>query len=277
MKIPIDHGRTLVCLLISVLLFYGFGGVAAADLKLLPSEESFVFSGTPAEINLPIQNSGFTSSSPTLFYRLWQISSSTLAPVGDKVAIKSSVLPAGETIVLNLKIPTPPVRTITPFLIKISDEAADLGAIPVRVCPTNLLAGIKGLTDQLALYDPGSNLKPVFQRDGLAVCETSDPNFTGKLLLVRLASKDEELAWGHQESPPAVSAIYIVSSGVTGAERLLPVKVSTANGRLIAIVQDWFIPDFAHAPLSQLRLLHIVELILKPELVKTPGLTHSNH
>jgi hypothetical protein len=130
------------------------------------------------------------------------------------------------------------------------------------------LSGLKPLAPEVAVFEHDDLLQSLLSASDIKV-QPASSSFSGKLSLIRLGAGEEEMDWLDKKLSMGQPTIYIVSSGVTSFEQLLPIKF-VSNGHA-AIVQDWFVPDLKASPLSQLRLLHTTELLLKPEAVKAPG------
>lgn len=260
----------LCSLLVCFLPFH----LASANLKLLPQDEQFFFAATESTLSIAIENS---SDAPlTGFqYQLFQASSATLAPVTEIRSLEAAAFPPAQVTLARIPISSPPVRAITPFVLKLFFRDTELGSVPLRVCPTNLLAGLNSLAPRLALHEPDDLLASLLHKNAISFTPASVEafrEFSDGLLLVRLTDKQQLPALLDITSalPLRSSVLYIVSPGVPSAEKLLPLKITKGTAHPSAILQDWFVPDLNSSPLSQLRFLRSLELLLKPELVKTP-------
>jgi hypothetical protein len=107
-----------------------------------------------------------------------------------------------------------------------------------------------------------------------------DPSATSeaKLLIVRLPNAAAETNWNDQRNISSLPTLFIVSRGVTAAEKLLPTKfLHTSRGGRVAIVQDWFVPDLKENALSQVRLLRAIQLLVNPEKEPNPTAKKKNN
>ncbi len=249
-----------------------------AQIRMLPSDEIYIFAGTQHHLPITLKNEGTKSEDTGLKCRLFQASSSTLAPASAPQNIPSFSIPAGTVSTIHVPFDLPETRSITTFHLKVYQSEQDLGSLIIRACPTNLLSGLKSLASEIVLFDPANSWKQLFVANGITVSDLTPAPVTdskAKVLLANFTSKqaEEEFQKLQDGSSPQWPSIFIVSTGVTSSEKLVPLK--TVSGRKAIVVQDWFLPSPATNALAQLRLLRAFELLLKPELVKTPAMPQS--
>jgi len=239
-----------------------------SDLVLEKPAEQYVFGGGPASVQLTIRNLGPPKEFSRLTHRLYQASSATIAPVEPAREFPPRVLGDG---IFSLEFSPPAVRTITGFIVKVFDEGSEIGAVPVHVCPTNLFQNVSNLAKHVAIFDSERHLPELLEKHGVEFQNLLESGAgEAELLLVKLTSAKDEEIWRARRIAPQVPTAYIVGWGVTSSEKILPVKFSNAHGHPSVIVQDWFVPNLNVSAGSQVRLLHTLELLLKPELVKLP-------
>lgn len=245
-----------------------------AELKVLEGEEAFVFAGEAGRVRVLVANGG-GEMREGLGYRLFQASSATLAPVGEREEMEEVSFPPGQTVAVEIPVVAPEARAITSYLVKLYKGEEEIGAVRFRGCPEKLLEGLEKLSGAVALFEPESSWANVFEQQEVPFVDATHSDiksFEGKLLVARLPNPDAEEQWKSflPDLPPQASILLLVSPGVTGAELLAPIKFGQKAGQRVAVVQDWFLPALAESPLSQLRLLRVAELLLDPASVKFP-------
>lgn len=223
---------------------------------MVSGEDAFLFGGRPGSVRITIQNEESERKTRRIEWRLFQASSSTIAPAGERAALGEREFPAGQGSIIKLPVKPPEVRTITTFVLKVWAGTEELGRARITVCPAKLFSGLKA--SGIEVREPDELLGPLLKG--------AENEGETRLTIVRL--QDREAEWSKKELAPAV--LYIVGPGVQGAERLMPLKFPAEKGRRTAILQDWFVPDLDRNPLSQLRLLRAIDLILNPEQVQSP-------
>lgn len=257
---------------LAVLLLLGKCVAARGDaLHVSRVDEQFVFGGGRQSVFIPIENSGAELQSLALQARLFQASSAVLAPVAEKFRVAESVFPPGQKTLVPIAFEAPEAGRITSYVLKAYAAEDEIGSVKVRICPTNLLAGIKRLVPEVALFESGELLGSILAQSGIPVTGMEADSTPARLMLVRLASAADEKAWSELDPPAGSAVLFIVSPGVTGAEQLMPLKFSEHTHARAAILQDWFVPDISRSPLSQLRLLRAIDLLMQPGTIKTPS------
>ncbi len=152
----------------------------------------------------------------------------------------------------------------------------EIGALNITVVPPKIFSRLKELNlKQILLYEPAALLRPLLDDTGAEI--TQEPSPEVNLQIVHLPNLDAEATWINRAFSNSVPTLFITGRGVSGAEKLLPIKSVQKNDRRAVVLQDWFIPDLQDNPLSQLRLLRAVQLVCKPELELAPNFRKTNN
>jgi hypothetical protein len=255
---------------LGLVLAFGMTG-AAAELKLLPGGEIFLVGNKSGKVPVTIENSSRELKSAEVRYRLFQASSATLAPLGETVSLGRKEFPQEQAAVFSIAVTPPEVRTITRCVLKIYADGEELGVVNFDICPQKLLARLTALVEAVALHEPDNLLRQLLDENGVKVWEAeTEPK--PKVVMVRLPNQEAEAKWKNETEVPHAAILFIVGRGVTGSERLLPVKLlNDSKNRRIAVVQEWFVPDLKENALSQLRFLRAIELLVQPDKERAPA------
>lgn len=254
--------------------------LSAAQLSLIPAQDVFLFARVKGTVPLSFQHDGAEPLTQELTYRIYQASSATLAPLGEKAPIPQQSFPAAASLIVALPFTPPDVRAITSFVLKVYSSDTEIGSANFTVVPPKVFSRLKESKDldlkQIGLYEPAPWLRPLLEESGLQT--TDEPPAEVGLCIVHLPNAEAEADWkdriASQRGPSATSnstaTLFIIGRGVTGAEKLLPTKTVQNDDRRALVVQDWFVPDLNENPLSQLRLLRAIQSLLKPEAERDP-------
>lgn len=244
----------------------------AAQLGLVPAQDVYLFAGVKGDVPLTFQNEDSEAITSELTYRIYQVSSATLAPLGEKITFPHQSFPAAASLTVHIPFSPPDVRVITSFVLKVNSSEEEIGSVNVTVVPSKVFARLNDLNlTKVFLVEPDPSLGPLLQEARLE--STDDTSADVGLRIVRLPNPAAESDWKDRSNKNSVPTLYIVGRGVTGAEKLLPVKAIARNDHRAVIVQDWFVPDVKENPLSQLRLLRAIQSLVKPEAELDPGKT----
>jgi hypothetical protein len=207
--------------------------------------------------------------------RLLQASSATAIVLGDWFWKKLEVLP-GQTVLEFARLEFPAVRGATRFLVQwIASTNQVLGITEVILYPTNLLTELHVLAggQPVGLLDPQQQLLPTLKPLGVEIVDLQESgllNFTGKLAIIGpFASKtnmpDDLLPRIKSAAAKGVGIVWLQPP----AARDEPLKPSfyLQAGRKGAVVvaQPYLIADLEGKPQSQLNLLHLARLAVRPE------------
>lgn len=244
----------------------------AAQLTLVPTKDVYLFAGVKGNVPLTFQHDDSEAVTSELTYRIYQASSATLAPLGEELSIPHQSFPAAASLTVQIPFTPPDVRAITSFLLKVSSSDEEIGSANITVVPPKVFARLNDLNlKKVFLLEPDPSLSPLLEEARLET--TDDASVEVGLRIVRLPDPASEAEWKDRSNKNSVPTLFIVGRGVTGAEKLLPVKAISRNDHRSVIVQDWFVPDVKENTLSQLRLLRAVQSLVKPDAELDPGKT----
>ncbi|MEY2409609.1 MAG: hypothetical protein QOF48_2279 [Verrucomicrobiota bacterium] len=159
------------CLLLSLEIF-----CARAAIELIPDgPEPALFDNGRRSVRVLFRNSGDSAIAAHLEFRLYQASSSTLAPLGDVRPWRLVPLGAGQTVVESIELELPAVRGETGFQVVWFNGKTKLGATSLRIFPDELLKQLTVLGGDapLGLVDPDGHFKPI--RSSVRVQELREP------------------------------------------------------------------------------------------------------
>ena len=256
--------------------------VASAQLQLVPDQEPLKLFGGARTIRVVWHNAGDKSVATEIRARLYQAGSATAVPLAETLWKHLQVLPQ-QTVLESARGDFPSVSAETKVVVRwLEDSNHVLGITEALVYPTNLLEELKPLLgdDQLGVLDPTDKLKPLLKQNHvefLDLGEMSLEDFRGKLAVLgpfesktqmrenfaqsvrKIASKGVAVVW---VQPPPLPKDEIKPSYYT-----MPV-----SGAVVVVMSD-LIANFAENPQSQLNLVSICKLALKP---KPPALPFLN-
>lgn len=239
---------------------------SGAELQLAGSVDVYCFAGVESKVPVSIRNSGNEQVNSDVSYRIFQASSATLAPLDGKKPVGEKRFDADEAITFSIPFKAPEVRTITRFVMKITAGEGELGSVRITVVPQRLFSQFaKDIEGSVELAEPEPLIGPILTDSGVLLSENSEAP-EAKIAIVRLPNKTAEGEWneGRAKTKEKVPTLFIVSPGVTGFEKLLPIKSTAREGNRFVVLQDWFLPEMKTDALSQLRLLRALQLLAKP-------------
>ena len=152
-----------------------------------------VFSDEPAPIAVLIGNGGPAAVKGDVFTRLFQLSSATKIPLGEKQPWKELEVLAGQTVREKLELTFPALAEPALYRVEFATAAGDpLGAVPVRACPRNMLQTLARWSGErpLGVLDAGGKLGDLLKRNGVTTAEItfeSAADFRGPLAILRSA------------------------------------------------------------------------------------------
>jgi hypothetical protein len=243
----------------------------ASHLTVAGDSEIFLFAGRQARIPITIRNSTEEPISASLEHRIYQASSAVAAPISEKAAFPVQTFPAGANVTASIAFVAPELRSITPFVVKISTAKDEVvGSVNFTVVPANLFARLKEMDlKQIYLHEATPMIRPLLAETGVEVVDEESPETS--LVIVHLPGTEAEVNWRDAASSSRAPTLFICGPGVTGAEKLLPAKLVQKEGRRALVLQEWFVPGLKENALSQLRLLRAIQLLCKPDLELNPA------
>ena len=152
-----------------------------------------VFAGEPAAITVLIGNGGPAAVKGPVFTRLFQLSSATKIPLGEKQPWKELEVLAGQTVSEKLELTFPALAEPALYRVEFATAAGDpLGALPVRACPRNVLQTLARWSGErpVGVLDAGGKLGDLLKKNGLTTADLTGENaadFHGPLAILRSA------------------------------------------------------------------------------------------
>ncbi len=254
---------------------------ALAALEVLPpSHAQSVFGGARRAITVAWRNRGDQPVDCSLHARIVQATSATAAPVFEAPWKTLRVL-AGQTITETATFNFPEVRGETRFIVEWLDETNRvLGTSDVFVFPTNLLHELSIIargSDALGVLDRQNELKPLLRKQNLDFVDLGETElhlFRGKLAIICPVANQEQ---AHQLAAPirtiarkGVAVVWIVPPP-NPRDKLQPSFYSVpADPVAIVVAQSELVADLPHDPRSQLNLLRLCRLAVRPEAFTLP-------
>lgn len=180
--------------LIAVLFFVVCPMSLVAQLTVRAEVEmSVVFSGEPATIALLVGNAGREAVKGVVSTRIFQLSSATKIPLGEKQPWKELEVLAGQTVREKLELTFPALTEPAFYRIEITGAGGDpLGAVPAQACPRNMLQTLARWsgTRPLGVRDAGGKLEDLLKKNGVVTADLtgeSAADFRGPLAILRNA------------------------------------------------------------------------------------------
>jgi hypothetical protein len=253
-----------------------------AQLEILPDDAAqTVFSGEARRVRVTFRNPSALPLETAIRTRLYQASSSTVAPLGEPRNWKNLQVLPGQTVLESILLAFPPVKNETRFLVQWLDETNGvLGKTDVLAYPTNLLEALKPLAGEtpLGILDPQNQLKPLLKGVALEFVDLADTgfeNFTGKLAVIgpfqSRAQMHEGLANQIQALAKKGRAIVWIQPPPEKRDRLQPsFYFVRQNATALVIVQPDQLAGLPVNPRSQLNLVYFCQLALRPEPFPLP-------
>ena len=229
--------------------------------------EQLVFGGGSSRIQTIFRNRTEHQVKLALSSRLYQASSSTLAPIEESKPLRTITVEGGQAIIETIGVKLPAVRSETTFILQWHNEESKLGRTVIHVFPTNLLehSSVLGTPQSVGLFDPDGNLRGAFSSNTIRLLNSADDfaSFDGSLLIVAPAQKEEARATTESvvncakrgagviwiQPPTAHETIGLPSSYV--------VKIGDSN---VVMAQASSVTNLAQSPRAQLTMIHLAEL-----------------
>lgn len=252
--------------------------VSAALVWEPASQVQVVFAGRPVVIRQEIRNDGDAVVAQAVHLRLEQWSSTVAAPVKGWAVKKQLEVPARQALQATVDISLPMVTSPTKFQVRWQNEAGQvLGSTEVVGCPDDIFAPLRegALKKPLGVYGKADGLVKVLREQGCEVRELHSEqeikNFNGAVLLVMWSKHTQ----AEQENFGRFAAQYAKEMGgkivwLVEPDNLLPspepaVCVFTHGAGTLVVHAGLKSDELVQNPLSQLRLVWLVELALASE------------
>lgn len=253
--------------------------VSQARLEIIPpTTDPFVFCGPSRQLDITFHNTATEDFNATINVRIFQASSSTLAPIGPEHDWKKLHILTGQKIIETTSFDFPEVRALTLFQIRwLNDRHEEIGKTTVHVLPTNVLAQISVLTSNtvVGLIDPDDKLKPALKKAAVKfhelTAENPFANFRGNLALIA-PSSDPEFVNAALKSgtkhPLTILWMRDFNQRIGPVPNMYFVRAGQAQ---VAVVDATLFTDLEHAALAQINLLRSIKTAQHPEKLQLPS------
>jgi hypothetical protein len=213
--------------------------------------------------------------------RLYQASSATAAPFSQSSARKFEI-PPRETILDSTLIQLPPVTAKTKFVIQwVNETDKMLGTTEVFAYPVVLLSDLKPLAagGPVGVYDPEQQLKPLLRNASLQISDLEEAgldHFQGKLAILGPFKSKSQMRDGFKENVQALArrgkAVVWLQPPSPSCDSRSPsyFMIPAATGTII-IAQSDLIEGLRESPRSQLNLIQLATLAVRPEQQHLPS------
>jgi hypothetical protein len=242
-----------------------------------------VLGGETQKIAVTFSNPGETKFDAEICTRIFQVSATTMLPLGEKSWKKLEVLPQ-QVVLESAALDFPTVKVETKFLVQwLENTNHVVGMTEVWVYPTNLLAELKPLVagGTLGVYDPRNQLKPLLKNLTMEFVDLENSgleHFSGKLAIVGPFPSKAQVRSGLAEQIKALAkknvAVVWLLPPLEKGDKLLPSFYSVAAGtNAVVVAQAEMVFHLPENPLAQLNLIYCCKLALKPTTLSLPDLT----
>jgi hypothetical protein len=256
--------------------------IAYAEAEVIPDPvPQAAFAESSQEIKLFVRNPGKNPTEANLRFRLYQVSSSTLMPVGDIQEFKKLQILPSQTLLDCATVKFPSVKTASRFQVQWLDGDRKAGRTDVIVQPRDILKQLKTLAGEkpLGILDAGGELRKVLDELKVEYEDLEkDPGlagFKGSLAIVT--------AFPNREKLPVKLVEHIAAQAKAGTAIVwvLPPDMPLPSGRLpayglqlgsgaVVMAQPFALLDFAKSASAQASLLHFTQMAVKPEELPVP-------
>ena len=258
-----------------------------AQLQLLSSNKpQHLFAGAADRVVVTWHNSGNVPLDLPVCTRLFQASSSTVAPLSEVPWKRLRVLP-GQTVLESAALSFPAVKAETRFVIQWLDGTNDVvGTMDVLVYPPDLLKDLKPLLGEepLGVFDPLNHLKPLLKAAKVEVDDLEDAGlerYHGKLAIIGpFATKAQMRETLANRSVKALAAkgvaVVWIQPPPDQRSELKPSFYTVPEGRgAVVVAQAELVAELGERPQAQLNLIRLARLALQPQPLQLPDLASS--
>lgn len=258
-----------------------FPATVFAQLKIVPAKETpLVFGGKTQTIEIIFKNPTDKIIRTELRARLFQASSATLVPVGESKAWKQLQMFSGQSVIENIEIDFPAVRTLTEFRIRFSADEKQIADLKIRVAPDDLLHQFSSLTEKtpIGILDPDNQLKPLLKQNKVQFHELESgagfDGFDGRLAIIGPFQSKESVPANLRKRVEARRekplAIVWIQPPETKSDPLLPIYIVRENENTIVVARQDVVANLTESPKAQLNLLRAAQLALNPDSLQLP-------
>jgi hypothetical protein len=228
---------------------------AWAQLEFVADESPpIVFAGKAQQLRVAIRNSTDKEVTTDATYRLFQLSATVAVPVGDAQPWKKLHVLSKQTILEDLPVTLPAVRSATRFRV----ECAGIGRLTVTALPEDALKRLAG-DDLLGVFDPNDKLKPALKAAKVEFVDFEIEPRDVKLVVV-LADKLPESILTRVKK--GMAAVWFKSTRVPTA---YAVRLDAGTVVVAAL------PAAFDSAASQANLIRYTELALTPDALQLPS------
>jgi hypothetical protein len=227
-----------------------------------------VFGNGRRTIRFQFRNSGGQPVEAKLSFRLFQVSSSMLAPLGEARTVRSFPLGAGQTVVESVEVELPPVRGESGFQLSWFDSEKKVGTTSVRVFPDDLLRSLSTLGGDtpVGVLDPEGHFKSALaalRPTELKEAEDLSSTESRLILIAPMAAANRPAGLLNALKKRALNGaavVWVQSPGRPASETWPEAYLlNEGTGRVVIAAAGAVLP-LAESPRAQLRLVHLAEL-----------------
>jgi hypothetical protein len=242
---------------------------AQAMVELLPDVPgAAVFGGGKRSIRILLRNSVEQPVQANLRWRLYQVSSSTLAPLGETRPGRTVPFGPGQTVVETLDIELPTVRGESVFHVVWFDGEKKLGTTPLRVFPDRLLHPLAALAGDapVGLVDPEGQIKPALaglRVEELREAEEISVTEARLILIAPMASTNRPAGLSvavRKKASVGTAVVWVQAPASRQPEPLPNLYILEEGAGRVVIASAATIGTLADSPRAQLNLLRMAEL-----------------
>jgi len=281
-NVLLNEMRLLGTVILAIGAFGHLDNCAAEFRAAVHAEPAQVFGGREARIPVTIENPEPVSFESEIRLQLFQLSSSTAAPVSQLLWKTIRLLPrqtACETVLVIF----PEVSSEASFLIEwIDKKNRILGRAPVAVFPTNLLAEIKSISSgkPVELFDPENQMKPILALNGVPCSNLEEKGIEtaiGPLVIVAPFTTQspgrKDLGSRIQALSKRGIAVLWIRLPIESRDKLVPSFYVVTNQRgAVVVAQPELVANLGESPRAQSNLIHLARMAVHPESLQIPEL-----
>jgi hypothetical protein len=247
---------------------------------VLESRDERVLSGETAKVKLTLRNHTAARVKADMRMRVWEASSATAGVINDRFWKTLEVLP-DQTILDSVTLNFPLVRGETRFLIQwIEGTNRVLGTTEVLVYPPDLLKELRALAGQkpIAVFDPAGELKPLLKKVNVPFSDIELSGFDNFEPILAVLGPFESKAQMREGLAGSVKAMARKGAAVVWLQpppgphdQLRPSYFTVCEGKgAIVVAQGLLVANLAEDPQSQLNLIHLCRVALRPKPPRLP-------
>lgn len=257
------------------------GNCAAESRVIIRAEPQPAFCGRAVWIPVTIENPQPVPFDADIRLQLFQLSSSTTAPVSQFSWKRIRVLPR-QTLCDAVPITFPEIRSETRFLIDWIANNQILGRATVAVFPTNLLAELKLISSgkPVEILDLENELQPILALNGVPCSNLEEKGLeaaTGPLVIVaqsEIQSAGRVLLGSRIQalSKRGIAVVWI-RPATEIRDKLVPsFFIVTNQPGTVVVAQPDLVANLSENPRAQWNLIQLARMAVHPEPFQLPEL-----